>query len=238
MWIVTFFNIALYKPLFNALILIYEYFPGHDFGLAVVILTLIIRTLLFPLSVHSLKNQKIMARLQPKIKEIQKKYKTSVEQSRELMALYKKEKINPFSGILPLFVQLPVFIALYNVFLKGLNPKVISATLYSFVPPPGAIKPTLFGILNLSKGSLALAILAGVLQYVQTKIMQGKQNKGDGKGSELSRAFQSQMLYFFPMLTVFIVWKFGSIIGLYWVCSTLFSIAESVIVNKKYGRVN
>ena len=175
MWLGTLFNITLYKPLFNALILLYEYFPGHDFGLAVIVLTLIIRVLLYPLSVYSLKNQTIMAKIQPQIKEIQKKYKNSVEQSKALMALYKKEKINPFSGILPLFVQLPVFIALYSVFLKGLNPKVISTTLYSFVPFPGAIRPTFFGLLDLSKGSLPLAILAGVLQYIQTKMMQGKQ---------------------------------------------------------------
>ncbi len=227
------FNLVLYQPFFNALIILYDYLPGHDFGMAVIALTFIIRIFLYPLSVYSLKNQKVLAKLQPKIKEIQKKIKEPVEQSKAMMALYKKEKINPFSSILPLFIQLPVLIALYKVFLKGLDPKTISATLYNFVPRPGIIEPTLFGVINISKSSLVLALIAGVLQFIQAKLMQGVQ-KGQNQGA-FSKMLQSQMLYFLPLFTIFIVWKFGSIIGIYWIGSTLFSIMESIIVNKKYG---
>ena len=227
------FNLVLYQPFFNTLIILYDYLPGHDFGMAVIALTFIIRIFLYPLSVYSLKNQKVLAKLQPKIKEIQKKIKEPVEQSKAMMALYKKEKINPFSSILPLFIQLPVLIALYKVFLKGLDPKTISATLYNFVPRPGIIEPTLFGVINISKSSLVLALIAGVLQFIQAKLMQGVQ-KGQNQGA-FSKMLQSQMLYFLPLFTIFIVWKFGSIIGIYWIGSTLFSIMESIIVNKKYG---
>ena len=118
--IISFYNTVLYQPLFNALILLYEYFPGHDFGIAIVVLTLIIRFALYPSSAQAIKSQEAMARLQPKIKELQDKYKDNKEQqAKEIMELYQKEKINPFSGCLPLLIQLPILIALYQVFLKG-----------------------------------------------------------------------------------------------------------------------
>ena len=169
--IISFFNIVLYQPLFNALVLLYEYLPGHDFGIAVIVLTLIIRLVLFPSSVQSIKSQAAMSRLQPKIKEIQKKYKDEKEkQAQAMMELYKKEKINPFSGCLPLLIQLPLLIALYRVFWKGFESGEMH-WLYSFVPYSGAINPTFLGIMNLDEPSKALAIIAGITQYFQSKMM-------------------------------------------------------------------
>ena len=96
------FNTILYKPLFNALVVLYQYLPGKDFGVAVIVLTLIIRFILYPLMVKSIKSQKVLSELQPKIKEIQEKLKEDKEkQTKEMMALYQREKINPFGGCLP-----------------------------------------------------------------------------------------------------------------------------------------
>ena len=141
----SFFNTVLYKPLFNALVLLYQYLPGHDFGIAVIALTVFIRLLLHPLMMKSIRSQKALSELQPKIQEIQKNFKDDKQkQAEEMMFLYKKERINPFAGILPLFIQLPLLIALYRVFGSGFQ-TIETTTLYSFVSHPGAINPTFLG---------------------------------------------------------------------------------------------
>ena len=234
--LISFFNIVLYQPLLNGLILLYTYLPGQDFGVAVIVFTLLIKLILHPSSLHAIRSQKAMAKIQPKVKEIQKKYKGDRQkQAQATMELYKKEKISPFSGCLPLLLQLPILIALYQVFLKGLKPESLTASLYSFVPNPGEIVPVLLGIVNLSQPNLLLALLAGILQFFQSKISVGRQKTKKG---DFSSMMQNQMLYFFPIFTVFIVWKLGSIIGLYWIVSTLFSIGEQYMVKSKAKNEN
>ena len=100
--LIQFFNLVLYQPLLNALILLYNFLPGNDFGLAVIVLTIIIRLILHPTSVKAIKSQKALSLLQPKLKEIQRKYKNDrAKLARATMELYQKEKISPFSGCLP-----------------------------------------------------------------------------------------------------------------------------------------
>lgn len=229
--LIQFFNLILYQPLLNALILLYTYLPGHDFGVAVIILTLIIKLILHPSSLHAIRSQKKLSSLQSRIKEIQRKYKNDKQaQAKATMDLYQKEKISPFSGCLPLLLQLPILIALYMVFLKGLQPETLANSLYNFVPYLGEFTPSFLGLIDLSQSFLPLALVAGVLQFFHAKIStpQKALKKGD-----FSSMMQSQMLYFFPIFTVFIVWKLGSIIGLYWIVSTLFSIGEQYIVKSK-----
>lgn len=235
------FNTILYKPLLNALILIYQYLPGHDFGIAVIILTVIIRLILYPLMIQSIKSQKVLSELQPKIQEIQIKYKNEKEkQAKATMELYQKEKINPFGGCLPLLIQFPILIALYQVFWRGLRPEEM-AGLYSFVPYLAAINPTFLGIVNLAKASPVFAVLAGVLQYFQTKMIVPRQQKlGGGQSSEkgnqmtqLSQVMQKQTLYFFPLFTVFILWRLPAAIGLYWIVTVLFSIIQQYLIYSK-----
>lgn len=231
------FNVILYQPLFNALVLLYEYLPGHDFGVAVIALTVIIRLLFYPLMVQAIKSQKSLSELQPKIQEIQSKYKNDKEkQARATMELYQKEKINPFGGCLPLLLQLPILLALYRVFWQGLQPEAMDM-LYSFVPHPGVIDPTFLGIINLGEASLVLAVLAGITQFFQTKMITPKTSKSK-KGEEkmitqFSGMMQKQMLYFFPIFTVFILWKLPAAIGLYWIITALFSILQQYLIFKK-----
>ncbi len=222
------FNTILYQPLFNALIFLYESLPGHDFGVAVITLTILIRVILYPLMSQSIKSQKILSELQPKFQEIQRKYKDDKEkQMKETMALYQKEKINPLGSFLPLLVQLPILVALYRVFWQGLQAKELSH-LYNFVPNPGVIDPTFFGFLNLSQPSLILAFFAGITQYFQTKMITSisKKNKQQDQMAQFSNMMQKQMLYFFPIFTVFILWKLPAAIGIYWVVTSLFSIIQ------------
>ncbi len=231
--IISFYNTVLYQPLFNALILLYEYFPGHDFGIAIIVLTLLIRFALYPSSAQAIKSQEAMTRLQPKIKELQEKYKDNKEQqAKEIMELYQKEKINPFSGCLPLLIQLPILIALYQVFLKGfINGEM--HFLYSFVPSPGIINPTFLGLLSLAEPSKILAVSAGVLQFFQSKMMVAKRSVSDKKkGNDMAQMMQTQMVYFFPFFTVLILWNWPSAVGLYWVTTSAFSIIQQYFVLK------
>ncbi len=215
--------------------MLYIYLPGNDLGIAVIVLTLLIKLVLHPFSLKGLRSQQAMTRLQPQIKELQNKYKEDkAAQSKALMELYKREKISPFSGCLPLLLQLPIIIALYQVFLKGLTPESLNSALYSFVPNPGAIPFTFFG-LNLEQGSfvIVVALIAGVAQFFQAKLIAAKQPKKKTGQKDFSSMMQSQMLYFFPLLTIFIIWKFGAVIGLYWLFSTLFSIGEQYLIKAK-----
>ena len=233
--LISAFNLILYQPLLNTLVLLYQYLPGHDFGIAVIILTILIRIVLYPLMVQSIRSQKVLSELQPKIQEIQQKYKTDKEkQAKETMALYQKEKINPFGGCLPLLIQLPILIALYQVFWRGLRPEEMT-NLYSFVPPPGIIDPTFLGIVNLGQASLVLAILAGVTQFFQTKMITPKTPKIKQKEgmAQFSGMMQKQMLYFFPIFTVLILLKLPAAIALYWIVTALFSILQQHLIFKK-----
>ncbi len=232
-FLINIFDIVLYYPLFNLLVLIYNYLPGHDFGLAIIFVTIIIRLVIYPISVKALNSQKALQRLQPQIKEIQKKYKEDKEkQAKETLSLYKKEKVNPFSGLFLALLQLPILIALYRVFWNGLKPGEL-LNLYNFVANPGTINPIFFSTMDLSKPNLIFAISAGILQFFQTKMLIPKVGKGEVKSSDISTIMQKQMVYLFPFITVIILLKLPSALGLYWIVSGAFSIIQQYFIFKK-----
>lgn len=231
----TIFNTILYQPLFNVLVLLYNYLPGHDFGVAVIVLTILIKILLYPLGIKSIKSQKALAGLQPKIKEIQEKYKDNKEQqTREMLELYKKEKINPFSGFLPLLIQLPILIALFLVFriFEGGLSSAELGKLYSFVSQP-VINTKFFGFIDLIKPSIALAFLAGIFQFFQTRMVSPKNKPNKKQVPSFSDQMQKQMQYFFPVFTVLILLKMPAAIGLYWITTALFTIAQQYVILRK-----
>jgi len=231
--LIEIFNKVLFQPLFNALILLYNFLPGNDFGIAVIALTILIRLALYPLMAQSLKSQKVFSQLQPKIKEIQEKFKDNKsKQAEEMVNLYKEAKMNPLSGFLPLLIQLPLLIALYQVFWKGLQPEAMN-NLYAFIPNMGQIDPSFLGLINLSQASMFLAILAGTFQFIQTKTMNPKSKK-KGKTSQMADMMQKQMLYFLPFFTVVILLRLPAAIALYWIVTSLFSIGQQRSINKNY----
>jgi len=228
----TIFNEALYRPLFNGLIFLYNIIPLHDFGLAIILLTIIIRLILYPLNQKAIRSQKALNELQPQIKELQTKFKSDrVKQSQALMDLYRANNINPASGCLPLLIQLPVLLALYQVFLNGLKPSSLNS-LYSFIGRPAAINPMFFGLLDLSKSNYILAILAGALTFVQSKMMTPSLSK-NSSGSDFSTMISRQMLYLMPVVTVVIAWKLPAGLALYWIVITLFSIIQQYFITRK-----
>jgi YidC/Oxa1 family membrane protein insertase len=203
---------------------------------AIIFLTIIIRVILYPISIKAVNSQKGLQKLQPKIQEIQKKYKDDKEkQAKETLELYKKEKINPFSGLLLALIQLPILIALYQVFWNGLKPSEL-VNLYQFVLNPGQINALFLHIMDLSKPNLILAILAGLTQYYQSKMLIPKAVSSDVKKSkeaDFSQIMQKQMVYFLPVFTIIILLSLPSALGLYWTVSGLFSIIQQYFIFKK-----
>ena len=125
-----------YQPLYNGLILIYNFIPGHDLGISIILLTLLIRFVLYPLNNLSIRSQKALQDIQPKIKQVQKEFANNKEQqAKELLKLYKEHKVNPFSSCLPLLIQLPFLIALFSVFKTGITDTAF-ADLFSFSGRP------------------------------------------------------------------------------------------------------
>jgi YidC/Oxa1 family membrane protein insertase len=238
-FLINAFNLILYQPLFNVLILIYQYLPGQDLGMAVIVLTVLIRLILSPLMAQSIRSQKALSTLQPKIQELQEKFKNDKEkQAREVMELYRREKINPLGGCLPLLLQMPILIALFRVFLTfrdGIG-AAQSEVLYSFVSLSNLpAEPMFLGLVNLAQPSWVLAILAGVCQFFQTKMLSPKTGKvkSSDQMAKLPGMMQKQMLYFFPFFIFFILLRLPAAIGLYWIVTALFSIAQQYLVFAK-----
>ncbi|MGB3988202.1 MAG: YidC/Oxa1 family membrane protein insertase [Minisyncoccales bacterium] len=241
-----------YQPLMNILIVFYQIIPGGDFGVALILLTLLIRFFLYPLSVKGIKSQKAITELQPKVKEIQERYKDDKEkQAVEMMEVYKKANISPFSGFVPFLIQLPVLVALYRA-LRVFQSGEFSEVLYSFISHPGEINSIFLGFMDLStigifgdNGSFliqnALIIFgAGIAQFIQMKmtsdyrpeVKKSKKRKND-LNTEMAEKMQKQMSYFLPFFTIFILFKLPIAIGLYWITSTVFSLVQQYIIFKK-----
>ncbi len=229
---------TIYQPLYNILIYLYNNFAFHDFGIAIIIITLFLKIILMPLSKKQIESQKKLQELQPKIKEIQEKYKNDKErQSRELMNFYKEHKTNPFSGCLPMIIQLIFLIAIYRVFysISSNNLNIQADVLYPFIANPGQINNMFLGIVNLAKPSIVLAVLAAAAQYYQTKMLMVKQNNNQKGGQpDFTQVMSKQMLYLGPILTLFIGIKFPAGLALYWLVSTLFAIGQQMYLEKSF----
>lgn len=231
------FHTFLYQPLFNVLIFLYQTVSFYDFGIAIIILTALIRLLLYPISQKGIRSQKEMFAIQPQIKKLQEEYKDNKEeQMKRVMALYKEKKVNPFSGCLPILVQLPVLIALYWVFLAGFEEGSLN-DLYSFIHNPGSINHIFLGFIDIAKKqNIILAVLAGILQFWQSKMVLNQQTKGQTKKSmqgDFSSTMSKQMTYMMPVMTVLISYSLQAGLALYWITTTLFSIMQQWIVFKK-----
>src|SRR5471030_2949632 len=116
---VALFHTLIYQPLYNILIFFYNIVPGRNFGISIILITILLRTVLIPLYKKQIESQKKLQELQPKIKELQERTKNDKEQqTKQLMELYKQHKTNPFSGCMPLVVQLIFLIAIYRVLIQ------------------------------------------------------------------------------------------------------------------------
>ncbi|HNP79595.1 MAG TPA: YidC/Oxa1 family membrane protein insertase [Candidatus Pacearchaeota archaeon] len=230
----TIFNILIYKPILNALVFLYNVLG--NFGLSIIILTIIIKLILDPLNKKSIESQKAMTEIQPKIKEIQKKYKDNKEeQGRELLKLYKDANFNPFAGILVLFLQLPIIWALFMVFKTNLDLNAIAPSIYSFISIPQSINYYFLGV-NLAEPNIFIAIITAAAQFIQTKTMipsppNNKEEKTDME--QAAEMMQKQMVFLAPIITFFVLFKLPAALGLYWCLSTILNIIQQKRIYKK-----
>jgi len=223
------------RPFYNALIFLVDFITS-DLGLAVIILTVIFRFIIFPLSKSQIKTQIKMRDIQEPLKEIKKEYKNNPqEMGKKMMELYKDNEIKPFAGFLLLFIQLPLLFGFYYMFLRAGLPEINIDLIYSFIPYPDIIDTNFFGI-NLTSKSVLLAMLASTTQYFQLKFLlpNNDPNKNPDKGSieDVMQGVQKQMVYVMPVIMLFISYSFGAIIALYFVTSNIFSIAQEFYIKK------
>jgi YidC/Oxa1 family membrane protein insertase len=227
-------NAILYKPLLNALALLVSIIPGGDVGVAVIILTILVKIALYPLSKKSIESQAKMNLLTPELNKIKASGASKEEQARLTFDLYKKYKTNPFSGCLLVLIQIPIIFALYFVFLRGLS--FDSGLLYSFIKIPDEINMLFLGLIDLTEKSWILAVLAGASQYLQALYMP-KPTPSGASANNFSETFAKsmhvQMKYVFPFLVAFIAYSISGAVALYWITSNIFMVLQQIYINKK-----
>ena len=231
---ITFFKTIIYIPLYNLLILIAFLLPNHDAGVAIVLLTLFVKIITYPLSKKAAIAQLEMKKHDPELREIKEKYKDSKEkQAVEIMAFYKKYKINPFSSIFMILLQIPIIYSLYHIFLHSGLPVVNLEPLYSFIPHPEYISMNFLGFINVSSKNLVLAILAGASSYFQIKNSAPTPVSSSSSSPDFATMMSTQMKYTFPIIVLFISWSISGAVALYWLASNLFSIAQDYYIKRK-----
>ncbi len=232
------FDTLIVHPLLNLLMAIYGLIPGHDFGISVIILTLILRFAMWPLTGKQLHSQKKMQALQPEIAKL--KVTAAGDKQKEqqlLMELYKEKEINPFSSCLPLLLQFPFLIALFFVLKKAALPyDQISDLLYQPVQNipyisrliSGAVvyDPMLLKVIPMDSASKVLAVIAGITQYLQVKMIAPKNVDPNDQQAKMT----STMNYLFPLMTTFIAWSLPAALPLYWITGNGVAILQQWLI--------
>lgn len=231
-----------FDPIYNGIVYFIDILPGGDVGLAIVFTVIIVKLILLPFSLKSTRTQLAMREIEPKLKEIKEKYKDKrEEQARAMMDLYREAGVNPFSSILLLFIQIPVFIALYLAVMRGGGipfPDINIALLYSFVPVPEVVSMTFAGLFDISVKSLPLAFLAGLTQFIHTRLSMPALKPRD-KGSapnfkeDFAHSMQIQMRYVMPVLIGVVAYTLSAAIGIYFTVSNVMAIGQEYLVRHK-----
>lgn len=232
----------IYLPIYNLLAFFIDHIPGGDLGLAVIAITLAVRILFLPISLSAAKTQTVMQVIQPEMKELREKYKTDPQlQAKEMMALYKKHDLKPFSSMLLMFVQIPVIFGLYFVTKDAAHYGIDPSLLYSFIPAPEVITTMFLGLFSIAASSLTLAILAGISQFAYANYSIPLPKKKDAKDTsmqdEFGRAMALQMRYLFPFIIMSVAFASGAV-ALYLTTSNIFMFAQQLFIRKKYPKTS
>jgi YidC/Oxa1 family membrane protein insertase len=243
------------QPLLNGLLAIYQLVG--NLGVSIIILTTALRFILLPLSAPSLKNAAKMKEVAPKLDKLKKKYKNDKQGlAKAQMDLYKQEGINPASGCLPQILQLIILAALYNVFrqvlgsTEGLSENV-TQLLYPFInlQQDQAInlkfayldltQPDTFKLGNIPIPGFFLLAAAGI-QFLSSKLLMPAvkteekiSKKTESKSDDFASIMQTQSLYLFPLMTIFIGFRFPSGLVLYWLTFSLVNLIQQLVISKK-----
>jgi len=234
------FHTFFYNPIYNGLVFLIDIVPFADVGIAIVILTILVKLIMFPISQKAVRTQFLMKGLQPHLEKIKEKYaKDKQEQARKTMALYKEKGINPFSGIFLILLQIPIILALYWVFFRGGLPEIDISLLYSFVREPSLVNMEFLGTIDMAGRSVVLAFLAGLSQYFQIKLSLPtlkKRNNDASLKDDFARSFQLQMRYMLPLFIFGFSYFISAAVALYWFTSNIFAVGQEIFLRKKLNK--
>ena len=216
-------NWVLVNPMANALVLLNNAFFG-SFGLAIIIFTVVMRGVTFPLTLRQLRSSRAMSAMSGRLQEIQKKYKDPKRRQEETMKIYREAGVNPLGCLLPMIAQLPIWFALYSVLrlTVGDVPEStinLSQHLYpwSFIQQAVPLSNKFVG-LNLGQPNVVLAVLTGATMFVQQKMT------SPPAMDERSASMNSTMLWMMPLMFTYFAISFPSGLALYWVVSSVVGI--------------
>jgi YidC/Oxa1 family membrane protein insertase len=232
-----FFNLFIYQPLYNGLIFLMSVMPWADAGVSVIVFTFLVKLALFPLSQKATRTQLKMKELEGELSLLKEQHKNDREaHARATMALYKEKNVNPFSTFFLALIQIPIILALYYIFYRGGLPNINIDLLYPFVSAP-TVTMHFLGIIDITKGSLVLAILVGLSQYFQVRFaMPSLKPKVSGNPASMkddfARTLNLQMRYFLPVFVAFIAYSIAGAVSLYWITSNLFAIAQELYIRR------
>lgn len=185
--------------------------PNYSYGITIILVTLIIKIILVPLNIKSIRSSIRMTKIQPDVKKLQDKYKNDPQRAQqEMMKLYKDKGVSPFGGCLPLLIQWPILLALYYVFN---NISGISGVSFLWIK-------------DLAKPDVILAVLSGATQYYAGILMN---NPGDGNPQSKQA---SAMNLYMSLFMIVISWKLKSALVLYWVVSNLIQMGQTILTKK------
>ena len=230
-----------FDPVYNGLVFFIDVIPGGDVGLAIIAITVLVKLLLFPLSIKAARTQKVMREIEPKLKAIKEKHKDDREaQAHAMMAIYREAGLNPFASILLIFIQIPIVIALYfSVAPVGQFslPDINLDLLYSFIPPPPAVSMMFLGAIDIAARSLPLALLAGVTQYIHANLSLPKPEPRQADAApdfkeDFTRTMYTQMRFVMPVIIFFVAYTISAAIALYFVVSNLMAILQEFVVRR------
>ncbi|HZR44162.1 MAG TPA: YidC/Oxa1 family membrane protein insertase [Ktedonobacteraceae bacterium] len=239
------FNLIFTFPILNVLVLLDHLF--NDFALSIVVLTLIIRLVLVPVTLQQLKSMKANQALQPQMAELRKKYaKDQQAQARAMQALYKEYGINPLAGCLPMLIQLPVLYGLFYALSTVVrstthNVNDINQHLYPFIPHYTKFPNIDFNWFTFLSASWhfplsnpdpthVLPILAGLATFIQLRMSQPKTAPGTQASTDPTAQSMKSMQYIMPLITVFFGWTFPAGLALYWTVSSVFQVIQQFFV--------
>jgi len=230
------YNNFIFLPILNLTVWLYQGLPVQDFGLVVIILTILMKAVLLPFEIKNLKSQKKLKEIQPMVEEMQHKYKDDKEQqAKALMEIYQKEGINPFAGLSSLFIQLPILIAIYQVlnhFTNIFQGKGVAVVLYNGLTMPANINYKFLGLIDLGHSNYWLALLVLIFQVYQMQQMSGIGLFGKAKNKE--EALGRNMNIIFAVMLASILVKLPAALSLYFLASILISfISQKLLIKAK-----
>lgn len=231
---ITLWKLLIYKPLYNTLIFFVDTVPDYSMFIAVIILTIIVRFIIYPLSYKSIKTQIQTKKIQPELKKLKKEFTDKKEQAKKTLELYKKHGVNPFSSFLVMLIQLPIILALYWVF-KDIGEGLDVSLLYNFISEPKSINLYTFGF-DLTQKSYILAFLTGVTQFIYLSFSASmKKDKNEDKSDQekMMAMVGQSMKYTMPIMIAVFSYIIGGAVALYWVTSNVFMIFQELYIQKK-----